>query len=186
MKEIALHLIDLAENSIGADANTVHISVHEDFRTDALNVSVKDDGRGMSEETVTRLSDPFFTSRTTRNIGLGIPLFKEAAETCKGSLTIQSKPGAGTCVEATFQHSHIDRMPLGDLSGTFFTLIVGHPDTHWIFTYSYTPPFRGEPRIFEFDDLAFKEVLDGFPMTHPDVLAFLRSTLQDGIAIARK
>jgi anti-sigma regulatory factor (Ser/Thr protein kinase) len=185
MKEIALHLIDLAENSVSANAKTIHISVTEDFRTDQLMVSGEDDGRGMGQETVERLSDPFYTSRTTRNVGLGIPLLKEQAETCNGRMNISSRPGAGTKVEAFFQHSHIDRMPLGNLPSTFLTLEVAHPEIHWVFTYTYLPPFKGSPRVYEFDDQPVKETLDGLSLTHPDVIAFLRSSLEEGIAEAR-
>jgi hypothetical protein len=186
VKEIALHLIDLAENSVSANAKTIHIRVAEDFRTDLLTVSVEDDGKGMSEETVRQLSDPFYTSRTTRNVGLGIPLLKEQAEGCNGRLCVTSRPGAGTKVEASFQHSHIDRMPLGNLSSTFLTLEVAHSEIHWIFTYSYLPPFKGGPRVYEFDDQPVKETLEGLSLTHPDVITFLRCSLEEGIAEARK
>lgn len=186
MKEIALHLIDLAENSVSADARTVRIRVAEDFRTDQLTVSVEDDGHGMDGETVKHLADPFFTSRTTRSVGLGIPLLKEQAETCNGRLDISSRPGTGTRIEASFQHSHIDRMPLGNLSVTFLTLEVAHPEIHWVFTYSYRPPFKGSPRIYEFDDQPVKETLEGLSLTHPNVITFLRSSFEDGIAEARK
>ena len=186
MREIALHLIDLAENSVSAHAKMVHIDVREDFRTNQLIVSVEDDGDGMTDEVVRQVVDPFYTGRTTRKVGLGIPLLKSSAEACRGGMTITSKPGAGTRITATFQHSHIDRMPLGDLPSTFLTLTVAHPEIHWIFTYSFNPPYKGLTRQFEFDDRPIKETLDGFPLTHPDVISFLRSSLEEGIAGARK
>jgi hypothetical protein len=186
MKEIALHLLDLAENSVSAHAQTVHIDVREDFRSNQLIASVQDDGDGMTEEMVKQVVDPFTTSRTTRKVGLGIPLLKASAEASQGGMTITSKPKEGTRIETTFKHSHIDRMPLGDLSSTFLTLTLTHPDVHWIFTYAFTPPYRGSARVFEFDDQPLKEAVSGMPLTHPDVLAYLRSTLQDGIAGTRK
>lgn len=186
MKEIALHLLDLAENSVSARATCVRIDVHEDFRTDRLKASVEDNGAGMFEEVVAKVTDPFFTSRTTRKVGLGIPLLKNSAEACNGGLRIHSRPGAGTRVEADFQHSHIDRIPLGDLAATFLSLTLGHPDIHWVFTYTYTPPFKGEPRVFTFDTQPIKDTLDGFPLTHPDVIAYVRTTLEEGIAEARR
>jgi len=118
MREIVLHLLDLAENSVTAGARAITISVCEDLVADRLTARIEDDGRGMDEETVRKVSDPFFTSRTTRKVGLGIPLLKEAAEACNGKMEIWSKPGAGTQIEASFQHSHIDRMR-GNLA-TFF------------------------------------------------------------------
>ena len=186
MKEIALHLLDLAENSVSAHAQTVRIDVREDFRTNQLITSVEDDGDGMTDEMVKQVVDPFTTSRTERKVGLGIPLLKESAEACMGGMKITSAPGAGTKVEATFQHSHIDRMPLGDLPSTFLTLTLAHPEIHWIFTYAFTPPYKGSVRSYEFDDQPIKETLDGLPMTHPDVIAYLRSSLEEGIAETRK
>ncbi len=186
MKEISLHLLDLAENSVSAHANTVHIEVREDFRTNRLITSVEDDGDGMTEEMTKQVVDPFFTSRTTRKVGLGIPLLKESAEACQGGMRITSKVGAGTKVEATFQHSHIDRMPLGDLTSTILTLTLAHPEIHWVFTYEFNPPYKGQSRRFEFDDQPIKETLDGIPLTQPEVITYLRSSLEEGIAEARK
>ena len=186
MKEIALHLLDLAENSVSAHARTVRIDVCEDFRTNQLIARVEDDGDGMTEEVVKQVVDPFYTSRTERKVGLGIPLLKESAEACLGAMKISSVPGAGTKVEANFQHSHIDRMPLGDLSSTFLTLLLAHPEVHWVFTYAFNPPYKGSLRKFEFDDQPVKETLDGFPLTHPDVITFIRSSLEEGIAQTRK
>lgn len=185
MKEIALHLLDLAENSVSAHAKAVRIDVCEDFRANRLVVRVEDDGDGMTEEVVRQVVDPFYTTRTERRVGLGIPLFKASAEACHGSMTINSWPGAGTKVEANFQHSHIDRMPLGDLPSTFLMLFLSHPEVHWIFTYAFNPPYKGAWRRFEFDDLPIKETLDGLPLTHPDVIAFVRSSLEEGIAQTR-
>lgn len=179
MKEIALHLLDLAENSIAAEAGHVIIQVREDLNADRLTASVQDNGRGMDPETVRKVIDPFFTSRTTRKVGLGIPLLKEAAEACNGFLSIQSNPGTGTRVEVEFQHSHIDRMPLGNLSTTFLELLAMHPETHWLFT--YTACNGAGESTFTFDDRPVKEILAGMPLTHPEVLTFLRETLEAGL-----
>ncbi len=127
MRELALHLLDIAENSISAGAQNICIRVEEDLHNDRLRMSVEDDGRGMDAEMVARVVDPFVTSRTTRKVGLGIPLLKAAAEGCEGGLMIESQPGKGTLVSVDFQHSHIDRMPLGNLAGTLLTLEIGHP-----------------------------------------------------------
>ena len=186
MKEIALHLLDLAENSVSAHAKNVRIDVREDFRVNQLVTVVQDDGDGMSEEVVKQVTDPFYTSRTERKVGLGIPLFKASAEACHGGLNISSKRGAGTKIEANFQHSHIDRMPLGDLSSTFLTLVLTHPEVHWVFNYSFCPPYKSTARTFEFDDQPVKEALQDVPLTHPDVITFIRSSLEEGIAQTRK
>ena len=184
MREIVLHLLDLAENSVSAGAHAITISVCEDLDADRLTARIEDDGRGMDEETVRKVIDPFFTSRTTRKVGLGIPLLKEAAEASNGRLEIWSKPGAGTQVEASFQHSHIDRMPLGNLSTVFLELTVAHPEIHWIFR--YTARLNGRQETFEFNDEPVKEILAEVPLTHPDVLAYLRETLEEGLGAAQK
>jgi hypothetical protein len=136
---------------------------------------VEDDGAGMSAEMVARVVDPFVTSRTTRKVGLGIPLLKAAAEASNGGLTIQSEVGKGTCIAIAFQHSHIDRMPLGSLKETMLTLVVGSPEVHWIFNYTV------DGKTFTFDDQPVKEALDGVPLSDPLVLQYLRETLEEGI-----
>lgn len=180
MRELALHLLDIAENGVSAKADTIHIRVEEDLAADQLRLSVKDNGVGMTKEMAARVIDPFVTSRTTRKVGLGIPLLKAAAESCNGGLTIESEPGVGTCVSVTFQRSHIDRMPLGNLTDTILTLIVGSPEVHWIFEYV------ADGQTFTFDDGPVKEVLDGVPLCDPAVLGYLRDTLDAGIASVKR
>ena len=184
MREIVLHLLDLAENSVSAGAHAITISVCEDLDADRLTARIEDDGRGMDEETVRKVTDPFFTSRTTRKVGLGIPLLKEAAEASNGRLEIWSKVGAGTQVEVSFQHSHIDRMPLGNLSTVFLELTVAHPEIHWIF--QYIARAHGSQETYEFNDEPVKEILGDVPLTYPDVLAYLRETLEEGLGAAQK
>lgn len=181
MREIALHLLDIAENSVAAGARQVTIQVSEDLRRDRLAASVVDDGCGMDAETVQRVVDPFVTSRTTRKVGLGIPLLKEAAEACQGWLKIKSTPGKGTRLEVEFQRSHIDRMPLGDLASTVLTLVVAYPQVHWEFRYQVFPPGGHPAKTFEFDDQPIKDELDGVSLCEPDILAFLRGILEEGV-----
>jgi hypothetical protein len=182
VRELSLHLLDLAENSAAAGATRVEINVVENFDIDELKLAIIDNGRGMDSDTVKRVIDPFVTSRLTRKVGLGIPLLKESAEACNGSLEIFSMPGKGTTVTTTFQNSHIDRMPIGDISGTFLTLMVGHPDINWIFKYSIIPENSTDPLCFEFDDSPIKEVLGGIALTEPDVLCYLTNLLREGLS----
>jgi hypothetical protein len=175
-----LHLLDIAENSVSAGARRIEIAVEEDVKRDRLRLSVRDDGKGMDEELVARVSDPFVTSRTTRKVGLGIPLLKAAAESCNGHLRINSAVGRGTTVEAEFQRSHIDRMPLGDVTGTLYTLIVGWPDVQWVLRY------RCNGDAYEFDSQPIREELGDIPLSEPAVLAFIRETLQQGVAGVRQ
>ena len=176
MRELTLHLLDIAQNSVSARAASITISVIEDTQADRLHLAVEDDGSGMDADTVQRVVDPFVTSRTTRSVGLGIPLLKAAAEACEGYLEIHSQKGIGTRIDVEFQRSHIDRMPLGNLGETFLTLLVGCPEIHWRLVYQY------DSNIFEFDDTEIKQTLEGIPLSEPTVLAYLREVLQDGIA----
>jgi hypothetical protein len=180
MREIALHLLDIAENSAAAESRNIRIEVLEDLQRDRLHACVTDDGRGMDAETAERVQDPFYTTRATRNVGLGIPLLKLAAEMAEGRFSLQSEPGRGTRAEAIFRHSHIDRMPLGDLSATFLTALISHPDIHWTFVYRVTDP-TGSRRDFIFDDAELKAALGELPLTEPDVLTFVRGMLEEGV-----
>lgn len=180
MREIALHLLDIAENSVAANATKIEISVIEDVLNDRLKAVIKDNGKGMDAETVTRICDPFVTTRTTRKVGLGIPLLKAAAEACGGHLTIQSNLGKGTVLEVEFIRSHIDRMPLGDLSTTFLTVVVGYPQIHWRFSYRARLSTREPEFLFDIDPI--REDLEGIPFCEPEVLSFLRQLIEEGIS----
>jgi hypothetical protein len=176
MRELSLHLLDIAENGVSAGAQNITITIVEDLRADRLELAVEDDGRGMDAAMVEQVTNPFITTRTTRKVGLGIPLLKLAAEMCEGGLTVESTPGVGTTVNVDFQHSHIDRMPLGDVAGTLLSLLVGWPQVHWVLRY------RVDDEEFVFDDAPIKEELGELPLSHPEVLAFLRGMLCEGIA----
>lgn len=180
MREIALHLLDIAENSVAADSKNISLHVHEDLSHDRLSACVIDDGRGMDAATAQRVQDPFYTTRTTRNVGLGIPLLKVAAESTEGSFSLQSEPGKGAWVEAEFRHSHIDRMPLGDLSATFLTLLVAHPQINWTFLYRVTDPDK-QSRDFLLESAELRSQLGDISLTEPEVLTFLRSLFEEGI-----
>lgn len=180
MREIALHLLDIAENSVAAGSRNIRMDVVEDLQNDLLNVSVKDDGRGMDTETARRVLDPFYTTRTTRKVGLGIPLLKLAAEQSEGGLTLETELGKGTRIEALFRHSHIDRMPLGDVGTTFLTLLISYPHVHWMFVYQMTKK-DGSTKTFELDDEEIKSVLGDTPLTEPDVLKIIRGMIKEGI-----
>jgi anti-sigma regulatory factor (Ser/Thr protein kinase) len=179
LRELALHLLDIAENSVSAHAGTITITVEEDSTADRLKMSVEDNGKGMDAEMVARVTDPFVTSRTTRKVGLGIPLLKAAAEACEGGLTIQSEVGKGTRVDIEFQLSHIDRMPLGNLASTILTLFVGSPEVHWIFEYT------ADKQTFAFDSEPIMETLAGVPLTDPAILGYLREMLEEGVSGVR-
>jgi len=136
LRELSLHLMDIVQNSIAADARNIKIVIHENSKLDLLQMKVQDDGKGMGADLLAQVTDPFTTTRTTRKVGLGIPLLKEAAELSNGFMKIESQPGKGTNLFVQFQRSHIDRMPMGDLASTLQTLVVAYPDIHFLFEYS--------------------------------------------------
>jgi len=179
VRELSLHLLDIAENSIAAGAKKITMSIEENSSTDLLKLKVIDDGRGMDQDTVKKVIDPFVTSRTTRKVGLGIPLLKEAAEACNGSLDLSSELGKGTALVVTFQNSHIDRMPLGDIPTTFLNLLVSNPVVHWIFIY------RINDKEFFFDDEEIKTTLSDVPLTEPEILKVVREIIDTGISEVR-
>ncbi len=171
LRELALHVLDIAEKSLNAGASLVTIEVVEDAAADRLTIRVSDNGRGMDAETVAQVIDPFFTTRSTRKVGLGLPFLKQAAEMCNGGLTIDSKVGQGTLVTATFQRSHIDRMPLGDLPGTVLTLIVGYPLADFIFRHMI-----GD-KCVQLDTRPIKAELGDVALSEPEVIGYLKKVL---------
>jgi hypothetical protein len=135
MRELSLHILDVVENGITAGGKCIWIKVEEDYKADQLKITIRDNGRGMPLEKLQNINDPFITSRTTRRVGLGLSLLAAAAERCEGTLRVDTAPGQGTEVEATFQHGHIDRAPLGDMAATITTLIIGNPGIDFVYTH---------------------------------------------------
>ena len=133
MEDLSLHILDIVENSIIAKASTIEIKVVEDIEKDLLTIEIRDNGQGMDEETVKKALDPFFTTRTTRKVGLGLSLLSQAARESGGNILIESQAGGGTRVKATFGYSHIDRKPVGNMEATLTTLIVGNPEVDFIY-----------------------------------------------------
>ena len=132
MEDLSLHILDIVENSIGAKASRVKIKVDEDTQKDLLMIEIEDNGRGMDGETVKKVLDPFFTTRTTRRVGLGLPLLDQATRESGGDIEIESKVGRGTRVRASFGYSHIDRKPMGDIGATLTILIAGNPEVDFV------------------------------------------------------
>ena len=149
----------------------IHISVRRDGGD--ILIDIEDNGCGMTPEQVERVTDPFFTSRTTRKVGLGVPFFKYAAESTGGSFQIESTIGVGTTVTATFTLSHIDRMPLGDINSTIHTLVVYHPDTDFVYQYRYNG------KSFTMDTREFKEILGGISFDTPEISAYILEFLNE-------
>lgn len=176
LPEISLNILDVAQNSVRAGAKLTEISVEIDTAADTLSVIIKDNGCGMTPEQVQRVADPFFTTRTTRKIGLGVPFFKMAAENTGGSFSIESEVGKGTVVTAVFGLSHIDRMPLGDMTFTIHSLVTLNRDIDFVYRYSV------DGRSFALDTREFREILGGVPLNTPEVSAYIKEYLEENKA----
>ena len=175
MLELSLHILDILQNSLEAGASKVTLTIEEDLSKDLLRITVVDNGAGMESATLRRVRDPFFTKRSSRRVGLGIPLFAAAAEHCKGGLSIQSEPGGGTTVVATFQHSHVDRPPLGDMASTLLSVMLGQECVSLHYSH------RVDERTFELDTEEMRVRLGDVPLSHPIVRRWLREYLAEGL-----
>lgn len=174
MPEIALNILDIAENSVRAGASLIEITVSVQPGEDTLTVVIKDDGCGMTPEETEKVQDPFYTTRTTRKVGLGVPFFKLAAESTGGSFRIVSEKGEGTVVTAVFTLSHIDRMPLGDISASVYTLVVFNQKIDFRYKYSF-----GE-KSFVLDTRRMREMLgEEISFSEPEVAAFIKEYLEE-------
>ncbi len=176
MPEISLNILDVTENSIRADASLIEIEVAADTRQDTLEVLIRDNGCGMDEAQVKQVIDPFYTTRTTRKVGLGVPFFKQAAEATGGSFEIQSRVGEGTTVRAVFGLSHIDRMPLGDINSTIYTLVVFNDGIDFRYRYAV------DGKEFTLDTKEMREMLGGLPFNTPEVSQFIKDYLEENQA----
>jgi hypothetical protein len=175
MKEIALHILDIVQNSIRAEATVISILIEEDIKKDLFSLTIADNGKGMSDEMTKAIKNPFVTSRTLRKVGLGIPFLNQLCEECDGSLRVESKLGEGTKLIAAMQHSHIDRLPLGDMASTITTLILAKPEIQYIYEHNY----NGESFIFDTNEI--KKILDGAPICDLDIIKWIGNYLQENI-----
>lgn len=173
MRELALHVLDLIQNSLAAGASRISICIREDVCKNTFHLSVADDGRGMTPDACRDALDPFYTSRTIRSVGLGLPLLAAAAERAGGVVAIQSAPGQGTVVTATFQHDHLDRAPLGDMAATLTSAIA--LNEHCEFRYFHQ---RGD-KAFTLDTAALRRQLKGIPLSHPRIAGWLRQHIAE-------
>jgi hypothetical protein len=175
VQDLSLHILDIVENSLAAGAKRVEIRIVEDLRADRMTVEINDDGSGMDEDMVRKALDPFFTTKTVRRVGLGLPLLAEACRMSNGELRLDSCPGKGTRVKATFQHSHIDRKPVGRMGDTLITLVVGHPEVELLYEH------RKDGRSFSLDTREIKSDLGDVPLNAPPVVSALRTLILSGL-----
>lgn len=172
MRELSLHILDLVENGIRAGGNRLLIEVEESTADDRLTLSVEDNGRGVPEEKVKHIDDPFVTTRKTRRVGLGLSLLASAARRCAGAISVQARPRNGTRVKATFRRSHVDRAPLGDIASTLGVLIAGHP--HIDFRYTH----KVDEEEFVLDTRDLKTELGGLALDAPMIAHHLTESIR--------
>lgn len=176
MKDLSMHIMDILQNSTRAKATEITLEVLLDSEKETLTLVFKDNGCGMDEETVQKVIDPFYTSRTTRKVGLGLPLLKQNCEMTGGSMHIESKVGVGTTVTAVFGLTHLDTPPMGDLAGTVVLTISAYPDIRFIFHYKLDDEVD-----YVLDTKEVNEILDGLPINDPDVIASLKEMVEENI-----
>ncbi len=173
MRELSLNILDIAKNSVRAGASVIEIGIEEDRAACTLRITIKDNGCGMDAETAARVTEPFYTTRTTRKVGLGLPFFKMEAEMTGGTLSLQSRLGEGTSVSALFHTDHVDCLPLGDVGATMQTLIGGSPSIEFVLEHRLTEA-DGEKREMLFDTREIKAVLgEDIPLDTPEILAWI-------------
>ncbi len=173
MTELSLHILDIVGNSTVAGAKNVDISIVEVTKEDSLTIKIIDDGCGMDKEFLQNVTSPFTTKRTTRKVGLGIPLFKMAAELSGGSFSIESTKGVGTSVSAVFGLNHIDRVPIGDMASTIETIVMSSPDID--FSYLRQKDDQG----FEFKTKEVRKNIGEIPIDNPEILAWIKEFIKE-------
>lgn len=175
MKELSLHVLDLVQNSIRAQASCIEIRIEEQVALNQLIISIKDNGKGIEESLLKNITNPFVTTRTLRKVGLGIPFVAKMCEECEGSFDILSQVGAGTEVEMKFKYNHIDLLPLGNMAETLVTLVMAKSSIRFVYKHYY------ENNFFEVDTDEIKKLLDGVPIDNFEILEWLKNYINEGV-----
>lgn len=176
MNDLAMHILDIVQNSISAGARNIIIRIIENLLQDLLSLTIIDDGKGMSPEIVKKVADPYCTSRTTRKVGLGIPLLKQSAEQTGGGIVIKSELGKGTEITARFVRSNIDIPPMGNIANAYVLLMSANPDINMVLEYSF------DDKSYRISTEELKEALDGMPVNDPSVVKLVEEMVQNNIS----
>ena len=175
MKELSYHILDIANNSIRANATQLSIHIEENTKENLLVIYISDNGKGIPDNIFKDIKNPFTTSRTTRKVGLGIPLLNDTCVNCNGNLRINTKLGEGTELKASMELNHIDRPPMGNLVSTIRTLFVSHEDINIEFIYVVNS------NTFTLSTKMLKEILGDLPLNTPEISQWIREYLKDNI-----
>lgn len=180
MNELSLYILDIVQNSIKADSKNIVINITEDKKKDLLTIEIIDDGKGMNEETLAKVTDPFFTSRLTRRVGLGIPIFKELCETCLGSFQIESQEKKGTKLIGTLKYSSIDRPPMGNIVDTIYTLIINDEEVDITYNHLFNN------KKFTLNTKEIKQILDGVSFKQIDIMMWIKGYIKEGLQFIKE
>jgi hypothetical protein len=175
LRELSLHILDVVENGITAGADIIHIQVEESRTADLLSIKINDNGRGIPAAKLKKLQDPFVTSRTTRRVGLGLSLLAAAAERCDGKMEVTAGTDGGTEVRTSFRYSHIDRAPMGDMASTMATLLMGNPQTDFVYTHII------DGQEFSLDTRDLKQELGDHALEDPMVIHQLGQSIRKSL-----
>ena len=173
MRELSLNILDIAQNSISAGALLTEIVVNENTKDNTLLIGIYDNGCGMTEEQVKSVIDPFFTTRTTRKVGMGIPLFKMSCEQTGGKFTIESQKGVGTKINALYKTDSVDFTPLGDIAATIVTIVSMNSDKEFLYKRVL------DDKEFIFSTVEIKKILDGVPLSEPSVMSWIEQYINE-------
>lgn len=173
MRELSLNILDIAQNSISAGSSLTEIVVNENTKDKTLLIGIYDNGCGMTEEQVKSVIDPFFTTRTTRKVGMGIPLFKMSCEQTGGKFTIESEKGVGTKINALYKTDSIDFTPLGDIASTIVTIVSMNADKDFLYRRIL------DDREAIFSTVEIKKILDGVPLSESSVMNWIEEYLNE-------
>lgn len=176
MKELAYHILDIANNSIRGEANNLWIVIDENKKENRLTCTIEDDGKGIKKEVLEKIKDPFTTSRTMRKVGLGIPFLNDTCLRCNGGLTIESKVHVGTKVTAWMENNNIDRPPLGNIASTITTLLTSEPVIHITYTH------KVNQKSFSLSTQQLQEILGEVPLNQVEVVLWIKEYIKENIS----
>jgi hypothetical protein len=175
MQDLSLHILDLIQNSIAAGASLIKLTIYEDKEKNWLTIDIEDNGKGMDKIVMRRAADPFYTTRSTRKVGLGLPLFVAMAQRCGGDVVLKSTKGKGTSIKSGFQLNHIDRPPFGKLEDTITTLILCNPDIDFVYIHKVNDD------EFKLDTRDIRQIIGDIPIEHPEIINWIQSYMKDGL-----
>lgn len=181
MKELALHVLDIAENSVRGEAKNIEIVIEEDQRHNRFIMDINDDGKGIPPETLKTIRSPFTTSRTHRKVGMGIPFLNDTCEMCGGFLTITSEVGVGTRVHAEMEYDSIDRPPLGDIASTLLNLFSSYSDIEFSYRHTWWAKDAEEAAEFSITTGELNAILEGVPLSTPSVFVWVKEYIKESV-----